>query len=95
MLTRIAPIFAVAYCTITHSTQLGAQIPTRSPVRIPARSSPPAAASHGRVELRVASGFTSWWRLTSAGRSANRAAVRWKWSPIVSPSSGVVDVPWL
>ena len=31
MLTRIAPIFAVAYCTIVHSGQFGAQMPTRSP----------------------------------------------------------------
>jgi hypothetical protein len=31
----------------------------------------------------------------SAGRSADRAAVRWKWSPMVSPSSGVVEVPWV
>jgi hypothetical protein len=30
MLTRIAPILAVAYCTSVHSPQLGAQMPTRS-----------------------------------------------------------------
>ena len=33
MLTRIAPIRAVAYWTRNHSTQFGAQMPTRSPLR--------------------------------------------------------------
>ena len=32
MLTSTAPIFAVAYCTSTHSAQFGAQMPTRSPL---------------------------------------------------------------
>ena len=45
MLTRIAPIFAVAYCTKAHSAQFGAQMPTRSPFRTPSASSPRAHAS--------------------------------------------------
>ena len=53
MLTRIAPIFAVAYWTNTHSATFGAQIPTRSPVRTPAPSSPSASASTCADELRV------------------------------------------
>jgi hypothetical protein len=44
MLTRIAPIFAVANCTRIHSTQFGAQMPTRSPFSMPAASSPQAMA---------------------------------------------------
>src|SRR4051794_17267297 len=35
MFTRIAPSLAVPYWTNTHSAQLGAQIPTRSPLRTP------------------------------------------------------------
>ena len=31
----IAPSFAVAYCTNAHSAQLGAQMPTRSPLPMP------------------------------------------------------------
>ena len=45
MVTRIAPIFAVAYWVISHSGQFGAQIPTRSPLPIPTTSSPCAIAS--------------------------------------------------
>jgi hypothetical protein len=44
MLTRIAPIRAVAYCVRVHSAQLGAQIPTRSPVATPAASRPRASS---------------------------------------------------
>jgi hypothetical protein len=44
-LTSTAPTFAVAYWITTHSEQLGAQMPTRSPAAIPARSKPAAAAS--------------------------------------------------
>src|SRR5579871_4341399 len=40
MLTRIAPILAVAYWVSTHSAQFGAQMPTRSPLPMPASSSP-------------------------------------------------------
>jgi hypothetical protein len=45
MLTRIAPIFADAYCTIVHSAQLGAQMPTRSPRSTPKASKPLATRS--------------------------------------------------
>jgi hypothetical protein len=45
MFTRIAPTFAVANCTSTHSTQFGAQIPTRSPFAMPAAIRPLASRS--------------------------------------------------
>ena len=35
MLTRMAPIFAVASWAIVHSAQLGDQTPTRSPLAMP------------------------------------------------------------
>ena len=48
MLTRIAPIFAVAYWTMVHSAQFGAQMPTRSPFSMPAATRPRAATSTSR-----------------------------------------------
>jgi hypothetical protein len=45
MVTRIAPAFAVAYWVRTHSTPLGAQMPTRSPASMPAAIRPRASAS--------------------------------------------------
>jgi hypothetical protein len=42
MFTRIAPIFAVANCTTTHSKQFGDQMPTRSSFSTPASMSPHA-----------------------------------------------------
>ncbi len=45
MFTRIAPILAVAYWVNVHSAQFGAQMPTRSPLVIPAASRPRASAS--------------------------------------------------
>ena len=45
MFTRIAPAFAVANWTITHSAQFGDQIPTRSPFSIPAAIRPHATRS--------------------------------------------------
>ena len=51
MLTRIAPIFAVANCTRVHSAQFGAQMPTRSPFSMPAASE---AASRA-VDVRFSS----------------------------------------
>ena len=38
-------MFAVAYCTSTHSGQFGAQMPTRSPFATPSASRPRATAS--------------------------------------------------
>jgi len=38
----------VAYCTSTHSTQLGAQMPTRSPLATRRASSPQATVSTWR-----------------------------------------------
>src|SRR6476659_6558774 len=48
MLTRIAPIFAVANWTMVHSAQFGAQMPTRSPFSMPAATKPQAATSTSR-----------------------------------------------
>ena len=54
MLTRIAPSFAVAYWTNTHSAQFGAQMPTRSPLPTPSASRPSAHGVDLGDELRVA-----------------------------------------
>src|SRR6478735_849128 len=86
MLTRTAPILAVAYCVIVHSAQLGDQIPTRSPLPIPARIRPTASASTSRsssAQVHRRPLATS----TSASRSGWAATVRSKLAPIVSSSS--------
>ena len=85
-LTRIAPIFAVAYCTSVHSAQFGDHMPTRSPLPIPARISPMASASTSRsssvqVQRRPVANSTS------ASRSGYAATVASKFSPIVWSSS--------
>src|SRR3954463_13972169 len=92
MLTRIAPSLAVPYCTNAHSAQFGAQMPTRSPLRTPRSSRPRAQAStsatnSGKVQRRPGR------NPTSASRSPTRAAVRSRLAPMVSPSSGTVEVP--
>jgi hypothetical protein len=92
MLTRTAPILAVAYWTIVHSAQLGDQMPTRSPLPIPERTSPIASASTSRsssAQVQRRPVATS----TSASRSAYVAAVRPKLAPMVSSSSGGSDSP--
>ena len=53
MLTRIAPILAVAYWTNTHSATFGAQIPTRSPVLHARAEQPERQRVDLRHELRV------------------------------------------
>lgn len=45
MFTMMAPMRAVAYWVSTHSGQLTAQMPTRSPVVTPLASSPRATSS--------------------------------------------------
>ena len=94
MLTRIAPIFALPYCSSTHSAQFGAQIPTRSPVATPEAMSPRAtasvAASSCAYVQRLPVGTS-----TSASLSPCAAAIRRRLSPIVSPSSGSGLAPWL
>jgi len=45
MLTRMAPILAVAYWVIVHSAQFGAQMPTRSPLTMPRAINPRATTS--------------------------------------------------
>ena len=92
MLTRTAPILAVAYWVSVHSAQFGDQIPTRSPLPMPARTSPIASAStsassSAQVQRRPLA--TS----TSASRSGCAATVRSKFSPMVSSSSGVSVSP--
>jgi hypothetical protein len=86
------PAFAVAYWVSTHSAQLGAQMPSRSPLASPAASSPRASASTCSFSAAYVS-RTSWWRTTSASRSPKRATVRSRFSPIVSPISGLVATP--
>jgi hypothetical protein len=92
MVTRIAPSFAVPYWTSTHSAQFGAQMPTRSPFHTPIASNPSAqastsATSSGYVQRRPVA------HSTSASASPTRAAVRSRLAPMVSPSSGRVEVP--
>ena len=87
MLTRIAPIFAVAYCSRTHSGQLGDQMPTRSPAAIPAAIRPLASASASAFSCA----YVQRWPLgtsTSASRPPKAAAVASRLAPIVSPISG-------
>src|SRR4051794_38619976 len=92
MLTRIAPILAVAYCTSVHSEQFGAQMPTRSPVRTPvaisARASRSTSARSSAYVHRLPCATS-----TSASRSANRSAVASKLSPIVVSRRGVSVSP--
>ncbi|CAM5364405.1 hypothetical protein SANTM175S_11066 [Streptomyces antimycoticus] len=45
ILTMMAPMRAVAYCNSTHSGQLMAQMPTRSPLATPLAISPSATSS--------------------------------------------------
>ena len=53
MLTRIAPILAVAYCTSVHSAQFGAQMPTRSPLLDAEAQQAVASASTVGAQLGV------------------------------------------
>ena len=54
MLTRIAPILAVAYWVRVHSAQFGAQIPTRSPLVMPGAEEAEGERVDFCVQLRVA-----------------------------------------
>src|SRR5262245_50412324 len=92
MLTRTAPILAVANWVIVHSAQFGDQIPTRSLLPIPARIRPIASASTSRsssvqVQRRPLANSTS------ASRSGYAATVRSKFAPIVSSRSGTSVSP--
>src|SRR6185437_5620987 len=92
MVTRIAPIFAVAYWVNSHSAQFGAQIPTRSPLPIPAPSSPCASASISSCSCAYV--HRRWLAQSiSASRLGQRVAARSKLSPIVSPSNPTLDTP--
>src|SRR5450759_174287 len=75
MLTRIAPIAAVAYWTTTHSYRLGDHIPTRSPFLTPRAMRPRATTSHASTSSRYVE-RRSWRAATSASLSPNRDAVR-------------------
>src|SRR5438045_3949886 len=86
----MAPTRAVANCRRVHSTRVGDQMPTRSPgstpmARMPRATSSTRAASSDQVNR------TSWWRLTRARPSGNRAAVAASASPMVWPVSARVD----
>jgi len=88
MLTRMAPILAVAYCTMVHSGQFGAQMPTRSPRSMPSDMRPRAITSISSlsspyVHLRVLA------MSTSASVSGFARTPRSKFSPIVSSRIGV------
>ena len=86
------PTFAVANWTSTHSAQFGAQIPTRSPFSSPAASS----AAGERVDLRVELGVRRAHALVTGDErlaSPKRATVRSRFSPIVSPISGLLATP--
>ncbi len=93
MLTRMAPIRAVANWTATHSGQLGDHMPTRSPFFTPVASRALATrsaqlCSSAYVQRRPDG------QSTRASWSGTRVAVAAKLAPIVSPSSGMADAPW-
>ena len=84
---------AVAYCTTNHAMQLGAQIPTRSPRCTPRAIRPRATCVDRRVELGVGQSLP--------GRDIDDGLALWmsgyaperRLASIVSPSSGLSDVP--
>jgi hypothetical protein len=51
--TKIALIWAAAYCRSVHSGQFGAQMPTRPPSSVPSRSSPAGQGQHVAVQFRM------------------------------------------
>ena len=75
MLTRITPALAVAYWVSTHSARFGLHTPTRSPLRRPAASIPPASRSTASPNCAYVY-RTPWVRSTSASASGTRAIVR-------------------
>src|SRR5688572_22961527 len=90
----MAPTRAGADCTSVHSALLGPQMPTRSPLRMPAPTSPRATAStsacsSAQVQRRPLA------HSTSASRSAYDATVRARLSQMVSSSSAGVDPPFV
>ena len=85
-LTRIAPIFAVAYCVIVHRALFGPQMPIRSPFSMPAASRPRATTSTSRSNSRQVQRVPVA-NSTIASRSGKRATVRSRLAPIVSSRS--------
>ena len=65
MLTRIAPSLAVAYWVRVHSAQFGAQMPTRSPLPMPAAEQAEGEGVDLVLQLAVA--------VAQAGRESTRA----------------------
>ena len=65
-----------AYWTSTHSAQLGAQMPMRSPGSQARGDQRPRHAVDAARRARRRSSRTSWWRTTSASRSPMRATAR-------------------
>lgn len=92
MFTMIAPIRAVAYCTSTHSAQLTAQMPTRSPLAIPRaikpRANSPTSAPNWAYVQRRPSAMS-----TNASLSGQASTARRRLRPTVSPRSGASLVP--
>ena len=81
--TSTAPIFAVAYWTIVHSAQFGDQMPTRSPLAMPAAMSPaPARRRPGRARRRSSAGRSPPRRAPHGRRARARSARSSpRWSP--------------
>ena len=94
MFTRMAPMRAVANCMMTHSKRFGDQMPTRSPC-----STPRGDQRRGARTDVESSRARDTWRDSSATEPRARhgppcrSAVRRRFSPMVSPRSGVGLVP--
>src|SRR6478672_5965424 len=86
MLTRMAPMRAVANCSRTHCGTFVAQRATCSPVRIPILKRPRAAASTSSANCRQVQRRPSCGK-TIASRSAKRRAVSVRTWPMVRPST--------
>ncbi len=92
MLTKTAPMRAVANCASNHSDRLGDQIPTRSPFAMP-RDKRPAASRSTRSSNSFHVQRTPCSRNTTACRSGKRCAVSFRSSPIVDSLNGTSVAP--
>ena len=92
MLTRIAPMRAVANCVSSHSLRFGDQMPTQSPFAMPSAARPAASTSISCANSRHVQ-RTCCSRNTTAGRSGKRPAVSSRNRPIVASESGTPASP--
>jgi hypothetical protein len=92
MLTRLAPVLAVAFCGNVHLAMFGAQIPARSSFCTPTSSRASTSAS---TSARSGAKIHRWpvGTCTSASRAGSAATVRSKLSPMFFPSRGTSDMP--